>query len=294
MYLGIEIGGTKLQLALGPGDGTLVGLWRTRVDPASRAPGIRDAIEAGVPALLATAGVPRDHLRGVGVGFGGPVDLATRSVVKSHQVTGWDGFALGEWCEATIGVPAVVANDAAAAGLAEALFGAGRGVSPLFYVTAGSGVGGALVIDGDIYTGAGRGAAEVGHLPATVGGETATVEAFASGWAIARRAGMASGEDAAAAARRGEPRAKAAVAAAVEALAAGLTQVILLVCPRRVVVGGGVGLMGDDLLFDPLRAAVAGRTFPPFAGLTDIVPAALGEAVVPHGALALAARRFGG
>ena len=64
----------------------------------------------------------------------------------------------------------------------------------------------------------------------------------------------------------------------------------MLVCPRRVVIGGGVSLIGEHHFFKPLRAQIAAKVFPPFAGLTDVVPAALGEAVVVHGALALARR----
>ena len=66
------------------------------------------------------------------------------------------------------------------------------------------------------------------------------------------------------------------------------------ICPRRVVIGGGVSLIGDELFFDPVRRYVADRGFAAFAGLTDIVPAALGEEVVVHGALALARDRVGG
>src|SRR3954447_23514227 len=79
MFLGIEIGGTKLQLGVGPGDGRLLGLWRGAVDPAAGGDGSRRQIVAAVPDLLARAGVDRGVLRGVGVGFGGPVDDATRS-----------------------------------------------------------------------------------------------------------------------------------------------------------------------------------------------------------------------
>ena len=73
-----------------------------------------------------------------------------------------------------------------------------------------------------------------------------------------------------------------------ECLAKGISYIIALLCPRRIVIGGGVSLMGEELLFRPLREMVAERTFAPFAGLTDIVPAALGEEVVVHGAIALA------
>src|SRR5579883_3447275 len=97
MYLGIEIGGTKLQLGVGRGDGVLLGLWRGTVDPAAGGEGIRRQITAAVPELLSEARVGRPDLRGVGVGFGGPTDDATRTVIKSHQIAGWDGFPLAEW-----------------------------------------------------------------------------------------------------------------------------------------------------------------------------------------------------
>jgi glucokinase len=76
-------------------------------------------------------------------------------------------------------------------------------------------------------------------------------------------------------------------------LADAICHVIALLCPRRIVIGGGVSLIGEKLLFDPLRKMVAERVFKPFANWYEIVPAALGEEVVVHGALALAARRLG-
>jgi glucokinase len=97
MYLGIEIGGTKLQLGVGPGDGTLRGLWRAAVDIAAGGDGIRRQIVAAVPELLTSARVQRSELRAAGVGFGGPVDDGTRSVITSHQVSGWDNFPLADW-----------------------------------------------------------------------------------------------------------------------------------------------------------------------------------------------------
>ena len=294
MLLGIEIGGTKLQLGLGRGDGVIRHAWRAAIDPAAGRGAILVQIVSGVGDLLSSAGSELSLIRAAGVGFGGPVDVAAGRVVTSHQVGGWDDFPLGDWLATTLGLPSVIANDADAAGLAEATFGAGRGVTPVFYVTLGSGVGGGLVLDGRIYPGAGRGAAEIGHLPVTVNGEPGELEDFAAGWAVARRAGAPDGPTAATRARAGDPAAVASFAAAVEALSQALAAVVLVVCPRRVVVGGGLSLVGDDLLFGPLRAALAARVFRPFAGLTDIVPAALGEAVVVHGALALAAAAAGG
>ncbi|MCZ2342219.1 MAG: ROK family protein [Bacteroidales bacterium] len=302
MFLGIEIGGTKLQLGLGAGDGQLVGLWRGGVTLAEGGAGIRQQIEAAIPQLLQEFGIARDQLRGIGVGFGGPTDDATQSVIKSHHVSGWTGFPLAAWLRERQGLPTVICNDADVAGLAEALHGAGRELSPIFYMTVGSGIGGGLVIDGKIYRGVGQGAGEVGHLrPAypldspLAGG---ILEDFASGWGIARvgeAMGLPSpvtGQSVADAARKGDTTALTVLDEAAQALAEGVCSVIKLLCPRRIVIGGGVSLLGDDLFFAPIRRYVAERGFAAFAGLTDIVPAELGEEVVIHGALALARQQF--
>jgi len=318
MFLGIEIGGTKLQLGLGAGDGNLTASWRGSIDVAAGGEGIRRSIVATVPNLLATAGIAGESLRGVGVGFGGPVDDASRTVIKSHQIAGWDGFPLADWLGSALGLPVALGNDADVAGLAEALFGAGRGMSPVFYVTIGSGIGGGLVINGEILRGTGRGAAEIGHLKVrdsrTSDGRLETLENIASGWAIGRYARECAASDpagaakliaaagkvehitadtVAAAASNGDALAGQVLGQAIDALADAICSVIVLVCPRRVVIGGGVSLMGDELLFEPLRRRIADRLFRPFAGLTEVVPAGLGEAVVLHGALALARRAFG-
>jgi glucokinase len=317
-YLGVEIGGTKLQLGIGPGDGTLAALWRGPVDPAAGADGIRRQIMAAVPELLAKSGVARSDLRSVGIGFGGPVNDATASVIKSHQIAGWDNFPLANWIGELVGLPAALGNDADCAGLGEALFGAGKGLSPIFYITIGSGIGGGLIINGDIYRGSGKGAAEIGHLrlvnPHDPHHPDADIlEHWSSGWGIAKQAEMdavhlpgsspwarlaRSGEGAitataiAAAASQGDAFAVAVLDRSWNMLAEAICQVIALLSPRRVVIGGGVSLMGEQLLFAPLRAKVAERVFRPFADCYDIMPAALGEEVVVHGALALARRRL--
>lgn len=302
MFLGIEIGGTKLQLGLGRGAGHIDALWRGTVNPAEGSEGIRKQIVSAVPELLARANLDRGHLRGVGIGFGGPTDDATQAVIKSHHIAGWDGFPLADWVGELVGAPAALCNDADVAGLAEALFGAGKGLSPIFYITAGSGIGGGLVIDGKIYRGVGRGAAEVGHLrpayPLTDGAHGQILEHWAAGWGIGHRASAASGaaitgKEVADAAQRGDTLALRVLDEAVQALAEGVCSVIKLLCPRRVIIGGGVSLIGEALLFAPLRRYVAERGFAAFAGLTEIVPAALGEEVVVHGALAYARQKLG-
>jgi glucokinase len=317
MFLGIEIGGTKVQLGLGEGDGVLCGLWRGPVDVPAGAEGIRRQIAKAVPELLGKAGLAKDQVNGIGIGFGGPVDDQTRKVIKSHQIEGWDNFPLADWIGDILGWPAVLGNDADVAGLAEALFGAGKGLSPIFYVTIGSGIGGGLIIGGEIYRGSGRGAAEIGHLrifdPRTKTIDVA--EHHASGWAIGHAPELATryrlgadtepfwrspeelarltASDVARAAGEGNVLACRILSHAWDSLAEAICQVIALLGPRRLVIGGGVSLMGEALLFEPLRAKVAARVFKPFAGSYDIAPAALGEEVVVHGALALARQRLG-
>jgi glucokinase len=321
MFLGIEIGGTKLQLGLGRGDGVLAGLWRGTVDFARGAEGIRAQIVQAVPELLAQAKIERIQLHGVGIGFGGPVNDATRTVIKSHQIEGWDNFPLPDWISDLVGLPAVLGNDADVAGLAEALFGAGQGLSPIFYITIGSGIGGGLIINGEIYRGCGRGAAEIGHLQFTtywLGNAKlrefeippSTLEQLASGWGIgetARRCVLEekpihsllyskaldakrrlTARDIVDAVRQGDAFAESMLNQSTRHLADAICHVITLLCPRRIIIGGGVALMGEKLLFEPLRKLVAERVFKPFANCYDIVPAALGEEVVVHGALALA------
>ncbi len=318
MFLGIEIGGTKLQLGLGQGDGVISALWRGTVNPSAGSEGIRRQIVAAVPELLAKANANRGSLRGIGIGFGGPTDDRTQTVIKSHQIAGWDDFPLANWVSELVGVPAVLCNDADVAGLAEALFGAGKGLSPIFYITVGTGVGGGLIIDGQIFRGVGRGAAEIGHLrvrhPSLIeNGEFLPIEAYASGDGISMQAaimesrgdklsgirkhcsiGPVTAKAVGVAAHEGDETAKRLLGDALQALAEGICHVITLLCPKRIVIGGGVSLMGEDLFFTPLRQLVAERVFKPFAGLTEIVPAALGEETVIHGALALARQRLSG
>ena len=156
MFLGIEIGGTKLQLGLGEGNGKLAGLWRDRIEPANGPDGIRQQIIEAVPLLLDDVGLQASNLEAVGIGFGGPVDDARHTVIKSHQIAGWDDFPLAEWIGDFLKLPAYLANDSDAAGLAEAVTGAGKGRSPIYYMNIGSGIGGGFIVEGKVYRGTGK------------------------------------------------------------------------------------------------------------------------------------------
>ncbi len=186
MFLGIEIGGTKLQLGVGAGgDGPLAELVKCDVAPGDAAADIRRKIEAAARPLIARHAVQR-----IGIGFGGPVDPGAGTAITSHQIDGWDGFPLIQWCRETLGLPAELGNDSDLAGLAEARFGAGKGCRIVLYSNVGSGIGGALVIDRQLHSGSCGIASEIGHLRPGLHcqdpGET--VESLASGWAIAQKA----------------------------------------------------------------------------------------------------------
>jgi glucokinase len=249
---------------------------------------------------------------GIGVGFGGPVETDTGKVLVSHQVGGWEGLPLRNWFEDRFGLPANVHNDANAAGWAEYCRGAGRGTRTFCYMNIGSGIGGAFVINGALYDGQGFGAAEIGHTyvpdwTAPVPGIFDKLEHLCSGWAIERRVrSHASIPPASAlwklchgrqdqltcamigdAARQGDPFALAVLEDVARTIGLALSNVITLVHPERIALGGGVSLMGSVLL-DPIRRQVDEHVFRPYRGRYEIVPCALGEDVVLVGALLLA------
>lgn len=350
--IGVEIGGTKLQLALGQGTSAhFHSFWRGQVAADAGAAAIRDRIKSAIPELLQQARVTRDQISGIGIAFGGPVDTDRGVTLVSHQVDGWHDFPIRDWVQTELGWRATLQNDADSAALAESRFGAGQGFDPCMYVTIGSGIGGGLVIGGRIFRGSGAGALEIGHLRPgqlpkhlPLGGET--VEAIGSGFGITQRAKLAMEhhETTAAyvqsqfgstnpnnssidpefqsrldpgrrrfstlldlaegdinrvttalvgqAAAAGDPLSLSLLADATHVIGWALAQSITLINPARIVVGGGVSLLGEELFFAPVRRACEQFMFPPFRGIAQIVPASLGEEVVVHGAVAVAAAEF--
>jgi len=336
VYLGIEIGGTKLQLGVGAGDGSdLAALERLDVQPSHGATGIVEQIEKTAVELIQRFGI-----QAIGIGFGGPVDSALGQVIKSHQIDGWEDFDLAAWCRRSFGLPTVVGNDCDTAALAEAKYGVGWAKGSLFYVTVGTGIGGGFVVGGTLH-GAGRPAvSEIGHLRPGLHADRpdATVESLASGLGIAAavKARISGGvalpfgarqRDRVGANSDGEPADTAdveeeyklnlleraggdieeltakmvgqaaaegnqiaidTIGHAAQALGWAIAQVITLLAPEVIVVGGGVSLIGEHLFFAPLRSEVEKYVFPPLADSYQIVPAALGELAVVHGAVALA------
>jgi glucokinase len=137
LYLGVEIGGSKLQILAGNRRAEIVERIRLDVDPATSGAGIRSQIERAIPELAR-----RHKPVAAGVGFGGPVDWKTGEICCSHQVEGWSDYPLAAWLSELAGAPVFVDNDANVGALGEAVHGAGAGFDTVFYVTLGSGVGG--------------------------------------------------------------------------------------------------------------------------------------------------------
>jgi glucokinase len=257
----------------------------------------------------------RHEVARIGIGFGGPVEPAFGRVTTSHQIAGWDEFPLVQWMQKTLGRETVLGNDCDVAALAEARFGAGRNQNRVFFVTVGTGVGGGFVVGGHS-EGTDRPAiAEIGHLRVglNAGELDGTIEAYSSGRGIERAmrnrlsapqkteemselitlcAGdveSLTAKQIVSLASEGNPLAIEVWQQALEALGFGVAQVITLLAPNVIIIGGGVSLSGESLFFTPLRNYVRQYVFPPLIGSYEVVPATLGEEVVLHGALALAA-----
>lgn len=298
MVIGIEIGGTKLQLVQGEETGRIHQRLKLPVNPAQGAAGIRQQIQQALPQLLKASSVI-----GIGVGFGGPVNWKEGKICRSHQIEGWSEFDLGGWLRQLAGVPVRVDNDANVAALGEARCGAGREASPVFYVTLGSGVGGGLVVDGHIYHGANPGEAEIGHV--RLDRQGTVVESRCSGWAIDARLrdlkktdpgsvlcqapGFGTGGEAkhlSFALSSGDAAALRILNELAEDLAFGLSHVVHLFHPQIIVLGGGLSGIGE-----PLRSAVEHAlprfTMEAFAPGPRVALAGLGEDAVPVGALLL-------
>jgi glucokinase len=298
MQVGIEIGGTKLQIATGDAQsGKLQQVYRYQVDRDQGAVGILQRIE---DTLLELPSAPS----AIGVGFGGPVNYRIGLIATSHQIGGWSGFDLKTWLQARFDVPIFIDNDANVAALGEACFGAGRGLEQVFYITLGSGVGGGLVLKGEIYHGNFPGEVEVGHLRLNREGDT--LESQCSGWALdaqIRDALPALPQDSilkqlATGQSRGEarfllpawqqrdPAALELLQRYATTLAWGLSHVTHLFNPQLIVLGGGVALIGEPLR-EAIEQALPAYLVPALQPGPQLSLAALGEEAVLVGALCL-------
>ncbi|MEW6540867.1 MAG: ROK family protein [Bacillota bacterium] len=190
---GVDLGGTKIYTLLATAEGTVKAEAKVPTEAGRGYEAVVERIAETVAAVAAQAGARPENVRVVGVGAPGPLDPQT-GIVHQAPNLGWKEAPLRADLEARLGLPVRLENDANLGALGEYAFGAGRGGTELVYVTVSTGIGGGLILRGEIYGGAGGGAGEIGHITVVPGGprcrcgSRGCLEAVASGTAIALRA----------------------------------------------------------------------------------------------------------
>ncbi|MFE9626633.1 ROK family protein [Streptomyces sp. NPDC006527] len=284
--IALDVGGTGMKAALVGADGALLHRAR-RATGRDRGP---DAVVTGILDFAAELhAYGAEHLgepaAAAGVAVPGIVDEA-RGVAAYAANLGWRDVPLRELIGGKLGIPVALGHDVRTGGLAEGRIGAGRGADRFLFVALGTGIAGAIGVDGRVEAGAHGFAGEIGHIVVRPGGtpcpcgQRGCLERFASAAAVSEAWAEACGDpeadaaDCAEAIASGDPNAVRIWQRAVDALADGLVTALTLLDPRTLVIGGGLAEAGETL-FTPLREAVRQRVT--FQKLPEIVPAALGD-----------------
>lgn len=270
--LAIDIGGTKFTVALFEGE-----RMTRRESRATDREGGPAWMLAQIVSIAGEWSVDR-----CAIGFGGPVDFPTQTVTLSTHVGGWDLFPLVPRIQEHFQVPVIMDNDANVGALGEAIYGAGRGARPLFYMTLSTGIGGGIVLgDATVYRGADSYAGELGHVtlqpggPECLCGSRGCFERLCCGMWLERDYGKSAKElmqDAGFVQRY------------VVNLAQGLKAAVMILNPARIVIGGGIAKAGDAL-FVPLRTELRKQVTSWSRARLDVVPAGLGDDSVLYGCL---------
>jgi glucokinase len=303
--LGIDLGGTKIRTGLIDRDGTVLysDYQPTLADEGPEV--VIQRIIAGVERVLAQADLGHDGISAIGVGAPGPLDIPRGLLIEPPNLPGWCDVPLRDIVGARIGAPTYLENDANAAAIGEYLYGAGQGTRNMIYVTVSTGIGGGLILNGRIYHGVSGGAGEIGHMtilpygPHCGCGNRGCLEALASGTAIARegqevidrgipaaigsQGGQVSAKDVVDAMHSGDAYARQIVAQAMAYLGIGMANLVNLFNPERLVIGGGLTALGDDMLI-PVRRAIRLRAFPSASAQVAVALAQLGPEVGVIGA----------
>ncbi|WP_345667282.1 ROK family protein [Streptomyces similanensis] len=285
--IALDVGGTGMKAALVAADGALL-------HQARRATGRDHGPDAvvenilGFAAELRALGAERfgEPAAAAGVAVPGIVD-EERGVAAYAANLGWRDVPLRDLLTERLGgIPVALGHDVRTGGLAEGRIGAGKGADRFFFVPLGTGIAGAIGIDGRVEAGAHGFAGEIGHIVVRPGGtpcpcgQNGCLERFASASAVSQAWAEACGDpqadaaDCAKAVESGDARARTVWQEAVDALADGLVTALTLLDPRTLIIGGGLAEAGETL-FAPLREAVRRRVT--FQKLPAVVPAALGD-----------------
>ena len=290
--IGVDLGGTNIVVGVLPidgGDGEVLALKNEPTDAERGAKYVVDKIvlliEEARADVVSQFGGSRSDFAGIGIGAPGPLNRATGTVIQSPNL-GWRNFPLRDLIANAVNLPAVLDNDANCATYGEWWLGAGRNVDTLIGLTLGTGIGGGIVLNGEIFHGVSDAAGEIGHMTIEANGRKCPcgnygcLEAYASGPAIARRAieGLEAGVESLLSDLVGEHIEKITAATVYEAvingdpyanevmretakfLGAGVANIINIFNPDMIVISGGVTKAGDHL-FVPLRSEVRRRAF---------------------------------
>ena len=304
--VGVDLGGTSINVGVVPFDGSSVLAMRSSPTGAEKGPKhvvdrIIVMIREAMADAVAEANIPDGGIIGIGLGSPGPLDRASGTVIETPNL-GWRNFPLRDLVSNAIGLPAELDNDANAATIGEWWVGAARGCDTVIGVTLGTGIGGGIILDGKIFHGASDAAGEIGHMSIDSTGRKCKcgnygcLEAYASGPAIAARAveGLMTGEESVLASLvdgdmsritaetvyegivAGDAYAKEVMRDTAKFLGSGIANLINILNPEIVVISGGVTRAGEQLL-EPLRNEVRRRAFRPAFENCRIVTSELGS-----------------
>jgi len=279
-WLGLDLGGTNIKSVVVQTDGEPV-----VVGCDTSETGARDGPAAVVERLASAGHAAIDRwgpVDGCGVGVPGTFDSDAGTIELFPNLPGpWRGQPMVEPLRVALDLPVSIINDARAFTLAESRIGAAAGASTAACFVLGTGIGGGVVVDGRLHFGPHGRAGELAHQivvrdgPPCGCGNRGCVEAVASSRALAALAGQPTIEDVFRAAATGDQRAADAIETVADHLGVAIANVITMLVPERVVIGGGVAGAGADLL-EPIRRAVARHTVLVPPDWYEIVPAALG------------------
>ncbi len=298
--IGIDVGGTNVKIALVSDKGKII---YSNSIPTRAEMGYEYTINSmkdAVKDLLKETKLEPKNVEGVGFGFPGQIDCQKGIVRLAPNIPGWINVPIAEIMEKEFGIPTRVDNDVRTATLGELNYGAGVGCQNLVCITVGTGIGSGLVINGKLVRGASNAAGELGHIklnmqggPLCGCGDRGCLEAYASGPSIVAMAEeyikggkstkyreLANPEITsyivAVAAKEGDPVAKQIFRIMGEYIGMGLTSVVNLLNPEKIIIGGGVAEAGD-ILFDPIRETIQKRAMRIQREAVEIVPAQLGN-----------------
>lgn len=278
-YLGIDVGGTSVKLGVCTAAGEVRGRASIPTNPADGATRTLERVARAGAELIANAG----GAQACGVGVPGPLDAGRRTLLRANHLPGWIDVPVPSLLARALGgLPVVLENDANCAAWGEYRAGLGRGATSLVLFTLGTGVGGGVVLGGEPWRGAGGAAGALGHIavdpngPRCRCGQRGCVEQYASATAVAERYGRGTAEDAFDAARRGDPHAVAVVDWACDGLAAGVANVVHVLQPDVVALGGGMAAAGE-VLIERVRAGVQARVRPGWLANVRVELSSLGS-----------------